>query len=235
MKQTKPQSVSARLLKTPATSLGRGGRRAQKNFELILQSDDYFASASSKSKTSDHTLDKLKNSRLPHDQLIKLLANMELSSEHKKAVKALNEDHKLNFDKWLTLFDEGFTVLLHGVGSKRNLLQAFHKEKLAKQHVIVINGFYPSLTIKDILDTILSMIELSCTGSPHEVVNAIEEEMKSIPALNLFMIVHNLEGSMLRNERAQSVLSSLAKIRNLHMIASIDHINTPLSEYLCNL
>lgn len=229
VKSKKPLSVSARVLKTPATSLGRG-RRGQKDFQLILRSDNYFASASSKSKTSDHTLDRLKNARLPHDQLLKLLSTMELSDEHKKSVKSLNEEHKTNFDKWLTLFDEGFTVLLHGLGSKRNLLQAFHKEKLANEHVIVINGFFPSLTIKDILDSILEILEISASGNPHEVVSAIEEEMLEIPALNLFMIVHNIEGSMLRNDRAQGVLSRLASIRNLHMIASIDHINTPLSK-----
>lgn len=218
--------MSSRVLKTPATSLR--GRKNQKDFQFVLRADDYFSTANSKAKTSDHTLDRLKNPRLPHDQLMKLLKNMELSSEHKKSVKSLNEEHKLNFDKWLTMMDEGYTVLLHGLGSKRNLLQAFHKEKLAKEHVVVVNGFFPSLTIKDVLDSILEILELSATGSPHEIVGMIEEEMKEIPALNLFLIVHNIEGSMLRNDKAQNVLSQLASIRNLHMIASIDHINTPL-------
>ena len=155
---------------------------------------------------------------------------MELSKEHKKAVRDLNNEHKTNFDKWLTLFDEGYTILLHGFGSKRNLLQAFHKEKLAEHHVIVINGFFPSLTIKDILDSIcVDLLEITAVGgNPHEIVNIIEEEMKKIPALNIILIVHNIDGTMLRNDKAQSALSRLASIRNIHMIASIDHINAPL-------
>lgn len=157
---------------------------------------------------------------------------MKLSKEHERAVKSLNEEYKTYFNKWLTLFDEGFTVLLHGFGSKRNLLQNFHKEKLAERHVIVINGFFPSLTVKDILDAIwVDLLEQSSTGgNPHETVNMIEDEMNKIPALHLFLIVHNIDGTMLRNAKAQSVLSRLASIKNLHMIGSIDHINTPLRE-----
>jgi origin recognition complex subunit 2 len=236
----KPQSVASRVLKTPsvassvAMSTNRRSTRGKSDFQYILQSDDYFTSASTKTKTSDHTLDRLKNPRLPHDQLIKLLANMELSKEHKKSVKDLNNDFKFFFDKWLTCFDEGYTILLHGFGSKRNLLQAFHKEKLANQRVLVVNGFFPSLTIKDILDNIcVDMLEMAAVaGNPHEIVSVIEEEMKEIPALNLFIIVHNIDGTMLRNDKAQSVLSRLASVRNIHMIASIDHINAPLRRFL---
>lgn len=211
----------------------RRSNRNKGDYQFFLQSDDYFSTATAKTKTSDHTLDRLKNPRLPHDQLIKLLSNMELSKEHKKAVKDLNNEHKTNFGKWLTLFDEGYTILLHGLGSKRNLLQTFHKEKLADQHVMVVNGFFPSLTIKDILDNIwIDLLEMTAVGgNPHEIVNLIEEEMKKIPALNIFLIVHNIDGTMLRNDKAQSVLSRLASIRNIHMIASIDHINAPLCKF----
>jgi origin recognition complex subunit 2 len=231
----KTQSVASRVLKTPSVSISTASttRRSARNkgdYQYILQSDDYFSSATSKTKTSDHTLDRLKNPRLPHDQLIKLLSNMKLSKEHETAVKELNEEYKNNFGKWLTLFDEGYTVLLHGLGSKRNLLQAFHKEKLADQHVIVINGFFPSLTFKDILDSIaVDILELSASGAnPHEIINAIEAEMSEIPTFHLFLIVHNIDGTMLRNDKAQSVLSRLAGLKNVHMIASIDHINAPL-------
>ncbi|CAO1429602.1 unnamed protein product [Diamesa serratosioi] len=227
----KPQSLAVRLLKTPSVATSNAIRRsARTQQQFILQSDDYFSTQTTKSKTSDHTLDRLKTPRLPHDQLIKLLSNMELSKDHENAIKDLNDEYKLHFDRWLTLFDEGYTVLLFGLGSKRNILQAFHKEKIANQHVLVINGFFPSLTIKDILDGITTdILEITSTsGNPHEVVKAIEDEMKSIPALHIFLIIHNLDGTMLRNKRAQNVLSRLASIERIHMIASIDHLNAPL-------
>lgn len=235
----KAQSVASRVLKTPSVALTttapltRLRSRNAGDSQYVLRSDDYFSTAASKTKTSDHTLDRLKNPRLPHDQLIKLLANMQLSKEHEQAVKDLNDEHKMNFEKWLLLFDEGYTILLHGFGSKRNLLQAFHKEKLADEHVIVVNGFFPSLTIKDILDNIwMDILENSSVGgNPHEIVHMIEKDMKRYPALHLFLIIHNIDGVMLRNSKAQSVLSRLASIKNLHVIASIDHINTPLRKF----
>lgn len=201
----------------------------------MLQPDDYFSTAASKTKTSNHTLDRLKNPRLQHDQIIGLLSNMTLSTEHEQAIKDINEEYKSYFDKWLTLFDRGYTIILHGLGSKRNLLKNFHKEKLAKQHVIVINGFFPSLTIKDILDSIwVDILEMPpATGNPTELVRMIETEMKEVQ-INLFLVIHNIEGTMMRNDKAQSILSRLATIKNLHMICSIDHINAPLRK-LCNL
>lgn len=234
----KAQSVAARVLKTPSvaslkTPTTRRSARNKGDDAFVLQPDDYFTKASTKTKTSDHTLDRLKNPRLPHDQLIKLMSNMKLSKEHEQAVKSLNDEHKLNFDNWLTLFDEGYTILLHGFGSKRNLLHNFHQEKLGNRHVIVINGFFPSLTIKDILDSIwVNLLEMPVAGgNPHEIVNMIEAEMKQIPALHIFLIIHNIDGTMLRNDKAQSVLSRLANVKNIHMIASIDHINTPLCKF----
>ena len=43
-----------------------------------------------------------------------------------------------------------------------------------------------------------------------------------------YIIVHNIDGKALRSVHAQTVLSLLADIPNVHMIASIDHILAPL-------
>ncbi|PRD20652.1 UNVERIFIED_CONTAM: orc2 [Trichonephila clavipes] len=44
----------------------------------------------------------------------------------------------------------------------------------------------------------------------------------------LYLIFHNLDGMSLRNMKTQMLLSSLAAIPNIHFVASIDHINSPL-------
>lgn len=126
--------------------------------------------------------------------------------------------------------NEGYNILLYGLGSKRNLLQTFYQEHLSNQNVIIINGFFPSLTIKEILATITNdILELeSVSGSVHDVVNIIEEELSLVTHFHLFLIIHNIDGNMLRNSKSQEVLSRLSKIPNIHLIASIDHINTPL-------
>ncbi|XP_058832709.1 origin recognition complex subunit 2 [Topomyia yanbarensis] len=211
----------------------RTRNRGQKKTDLqyVLQSDDYFATHSnSKVITSDHTLDRLNTPRLPHDQLFRLLRELRGSTEHEKSIQELHEEYESYFAKWLFLMNEGFNILLYGLGSKRNLLQAFHRKVLANQPVIVINGFFPTLTVKDVLDAITGdILDLNVhSGNFHELVDIIEEEYGYLPDTHLFLIVHNLDGTMLRNSKAQNVLARLAKIDNIHLLASIDHINTPL-------
>ncbi|XP_053681620.1 origin recognition complex subunit 2 [Sabethes cyaneus] len=209
----------------------RGRKKTAAELQYVLQSDDYFSThSSSKVVTSDHTLDRLNTPRLPHDQLFRLLRELRGSSEHEKAIQELHEEYESYFAKWLYLMNEGFNILLYGLGSKRNLLQSFHRKILASQPVIVINGFFPTLTIKDVLDAITGdVLDLNVSsGNFHELVDIIEEEFSYLPTTHLFLIVHNLDGTMLRNGKAQNVLARLANIDNIHLLASIDHINTPL-------
>ncbi|XP_022214784.1 origin recognition complex subunit 2 [Drosophila obscura] len=219
------------LPKTPSAARLRQSARAKKSNEFVPESEGYFHShASSKILTSDHTLDRLKNPRLAADRLFSLLSEMKVSAEHETAINAIMEEYRSYFPKWMCILNEGFNLLLYGLGSKRQLLQSFHHEVLSHQTVLVVNGFFPSLTIKDMLDSITSEIldaGISPTN-PHEAVDMIEEEFALIPETHLFLIVHNLDGAMLRNVKAQAILSRLARVSNIHLLASIDHINTPL-------
>lgn len=222
----------------PSTPVPSGQRvssriqsRRKANLDYVLQSDDYFTShGSSKVVTSDSTLDRLKTPRLPHDQLFRLLKELQGSKEHQNAIKKLHEEYDSYFTKWLLLMNEGYNILLYGLGSKRNLLQSFHSKMLADKPVIVVNGFFPTLTIKDILEAITGdILDLNVhSANFHELVDIIEEEFSYLPDTHLFLIVHNLDGTMLRNNKAQNILARLAKIDNIHLLASIDHINTPL-------
>ncbi|KAL5275080.1 ORC2 family protein [Megaselia abdita] len=221
-----PETPTSKVLKTK--SLRKNTRATQ---DYIPESDEYFQTHhSNKFVTSDHTLERLKNPRLPADRLFSLLSELKVSPEHEEAVSNIIDEYKTYFTKWLYLLNEGFNILLYGLGSKRNLLQEFHREVLSNQNVIIINGFFPSLTIKDILTSISNdVLDLSSvTGSPHDVVNMIEEELSYLPESHIYLIVHNIDGAMLRNSKSQEILSRLAKIPNIHFIASIDHINTPL-------
>lgn len=219
------------LPKTPSVSRTRRSAARKINAEYVPESDGYFTTHSSnKIHTSDHTLDRLKNPRLPADKLFSLLASMTLSKEHEKAISGMMDEYKTYFSKWMYILNEGFNILLYGLGSKRNLLQRFHHEVLSKQTVLVVNGFFPSLTIKDILESITNeILDVGASpANPHEAVDIIEEEFALIPGTHLYLIVHNIDGTMLRNSKAQEILSRLATVPNIHLLASIDHINTPL-------
>jgi len=52
------------------------------------------------------------------------------------------------------------------------------------------------------------------------------------PDLHVYLLIHNIDGPMLRGEKAQSALGQLASLPNLHLVASLDHINAPLGESL---
>jgi hypothetical protein len=44
----------------------------------------------------------------------------------------------------------------------------------------------------------------------------------------VFLIVYNIDGVVLRDLKRQDVLSKLANLPNLHLIATVDHVNSPL-------
>lgn len=208
--------------------------RKKSTSQYIIKTDDYFLNHSNKKiLTSNHTLDKLDTPRLPQDELQKLLKQTKISEEHRKMMKNLKEANELQFQKWLHLLYENFNVLLYGLGSKRKLLEQFQKEYLQNVPVIVVNGFFPSISIKDILDSILlNILEAKEGGSGlFEACEIVEQKFNIYSDLHLFIIIHNIEGDMLRNNKCQNVLARLADIRNIHLIATIDHINAPLSKY----
>lgn len=63
-------------------------------------------------------------------------------------------------------FREGYSLLLHGVGSKRNLINDFHNEIIADHPTLIINGFFPSLTLKDVSEPMkLNMCVCVCVCS----------------------------------------------------------------------
>lgn len=53
------------------------------------------------------------------------------------------------------------------------------------------------------------------------------------PDRHVYLLIHNIDGPMLRGEKTQSALGQLASLPNLHLVASIDHINAPLGRCLC--
>lgn len=54
------------------------------------------------------------------------------------------------FEKWFFFLAEGFNILLQGAGSKRSLIENFRVKCLSDYDTLVINGFFPSLSIKQV-------------------------------------------------------------------------------------
>ncbi|XP_037978290.2 origin recognition complex subunit 2 isoform X1 [Plutella xylostella] len=210
----------------------RGRRAPQRNknkdSEYIVTPDNYFMMNSSKKiVTSDHTLERLKNFNLNDN--MEQQQDILMSAEHRLKVTELNTYYEQLFDKWLYVLSENYNIVLYGVGSKRSVLHRFQEQMLQDYPCIVVNGFFPSLTMKNILESIvIDLLEYTHVPSNiGDVVNLIDTQLTE-NGIELFLIIHNIDGAMLRNSKAQAMLACLSQIRNVHTLASIDHINAPL-------
>ncbi|XP_043601257.1 origin recognition complex subunit 2 [Bombus pyrosoma] len=197
--------------------------------DFHMQTDEYFATQSEKVVTSDRTLEHLRNSRLTKEKLEKLLANQShVSLQHKKNIYSVTNNYSTLFPMWYFIMEQGYTVLLYGLGSKRCLINDFYKS-ISYHPSLVVNGFFPSLTMKDILDgIIIDLLELSCPSNTTECIDLIEKTLRKNPKDRLYLLIHNIDGMMLRSNKAQDLLSCLANIPNICVLASVDHINAPL-------
>lgn len=214
-----PSEASQTPGKTPS-------KRGKKKSNLV---EEYFeAHSSSKVLTSDRTLQKLQTPKLDQETLRKLLDQS--PSAFANDLQNLTEKHEALFYKWMLQLHLGFNIILFGLGSKRNLLEKFRKTLLQDSLHIVINGFFPSITIKSILNSITEEA-LGYPGtfrSPLDQLNFIVQKFKEEPSLELYLLIHNLDSHMLRGDKSQQVLGQLASISNIHLLASIDHLNAPL-------
>lgn len=208
-----------------STKKVNANRRNQLSFHQLISISLHFAQV----KTSDHTLDKLKSSALQYDDIFAMLRKIELSDEHRIATSEMVQEHSQNFASWMLQLSKGFNIIIYGVGSKQCVLQQFC-ETYPDRPYIIVNGFFPTMTVKDILNAIRTdILSISTnTRTDHEIVDGIAVAFKRSPKTHLFLVIHNIDGPMLRKIKDQHILSRLAKIPNIHLLASVDHINAPL-------
>nr|XP_020748338.1 origin recognition complex subunit 2 isoform X1 [Odocoileus virginianus texanus]XP_020748339.1 origin recognition complex subunit 2 isoform X1 [Odocoileus virginianus texanus] len=220
--QAQSRVVSAPVCKeTPSKKMKR-----EKTSHLV---EEYFeAHSSSKVLTSDRTLQKLKRAKLDQQTLRNLLSKV--SPSFSDELKQLNQQHEQLFHKWMLQLHLGFNIVLYGLGSKRDLLERFRTTMLQDCIHIVINGFFPGISVKSILNSITEEI-LDHMGTFRSVLDQLEwitNKFKEDSSLELFLLIHNLDSQMLRGDKSQQIIGQLSSLRNIYLIASIDHLNAPL-------
>ncbi|KAF9174986.1 Origin recognition complex subunit 2 [Mortierella sp. AD011] len=200
----------------------------QKSFfeEDEMGAERYFQDLYQKSKTSNNTLSKLPT--LEHADFIQAIKRA--PAKHAKEMEMLMLLYEEQFPQWYFELMSGFNLLIYGYGSKRSLLTKFATSILTDAPLIIVNGYFPTLTIKEILDKI-NTAALQYSGP----VGTLQEQIALIHAYftqpdrsvkKLYLLIHNIDGSSLRSEKIQSALSLLASCPQIHLIASMDHINT---------
>ncbi|KAI2658934.1 Origin recognition complex subunit 2 [Labeo rohita] len=209
---------AAALYKTPS-------KKGKKAAESDLVEEYFEAHSSSKVLTSDRTLQKLQTPKLDRETLLSLLGNN--PPRFAEDIKQLNAKHEKNFNQWMLQLQlsvcvsvcfMGFNILIFGLGSKKLLLEKFRTSKLSDyDHVVILN----SLTC-DVFG------HEGTFRNPADQIDFISKTLREDPTNHVFLIINNIDGPMLRGDRNQQALGQLAALPNMHLLASIDHINAPL-------
>lgn len=174
----------------------------------------------------------------------KSLADLELPGmdEYEKIMKRLNEKnqkwrdkilqkYRKDWPKWRQSLLSGFNLLFSGVGSKKRFLQKFSSEMLELEGpVVLINGYFPKITVKMILNTLSATLKIGGSSDSYKHAEMICEAMNLKDAVvpRLFVHLNNIDGKPLGQRESQQVLSRLAVHPKIHFLASIDHLNAPL-------
>lgn len=175
---------------------------------------------------------------------------------HKSSRICLKKYQTELFPQYCFEVTQGFSLLFYGIGSKRKFLEDFVLNYLSPKlylqqyecnnneleiegiPCIIINGYNPSCNYRDIFQSI-SNVMLSEELAKSETkywnnhvslqTNRMIEHYKDMPwEIKLIILVHNLDGPALRKDPFQNMLSSLALIKQISIVTSVDHIQSPL-------
>lgn len=201
--------------------------------------DVYFSHANRKLHISKHVLSALVEP-LSKDEYKTLIARSDSANRHTREIGRLNAEHTKWFGQYAVELAQGFNLCFYGYGSKRATINAFAQSRCATRgHVVVINGYIPSLRVKDILgaieqvpgladpDTNASVGAGAGTGIEGQT-KRIYDFFRSTDTPALYLIVHNIDAPALRNAKARAVFATLALHPRIHLVASVDSIHAPL-------
>lgn len=188
----------------------------------------FFQNRAGANKTSTNSLPS--NILLNHDDF---RTHIEAYQDpHELDIRRLQNLHHRGFDQWVFELEQGFNICLYGYGSKRSLAMSFaehlyhQSEKPPK--IIVINGYTPGLTIRDVLTTVAAQTLPKSTKPPAQpaaLLDLIMSTLTTRPA-PLTLVIHSLDHPNLR--KSQPLLARLAAHASISLLATCDTPNYAL-------
>jgi hypothetical protein len=100
------------------------------------------------------------------------------------------------------------------------------------RHALEQAEFIRNLYQSTILTLLMLLLLLSCLSL---LLSPFVSSDKDVQAKPLHLIVHNIDGPMLRNDIAQTALSTLASAPGIRVLASTDHVNASLRTLLADV
>jgi origin recognition complex subunit 2 len=125
-----------------------------------------------------------------------------------------------------------------GLGSKKLLLQEFASEWLVDGPLVVVNGYHANLNMRQIVGAIwqacasrrskTSSVGRDLVASIHALGAMLA--LPSTPVPHIYLMVHSIDSKPLRSRssasyQSQTLLAMLAAIPQIHVVASVDHVN----------
>ncbi|EDQ87772.1 uncharacterized protein MONBRDRAFT_26897 [Monosiga brevicollis MX1] len=234
-KRAKRTSSAAKSATTPsAAAIAARASTQEENDEGSHARDDadeYFEQHHGRGQTtSDATLADTSLMKLKEHDVEAALQRV--PDEWTSQREALRLRHEKRFHLWASRLQAGFNLLFYGVGSKKELLTLFAERHLRHRDIVSINGFFPSMSIKQVLDVICER-HLGYQGRFRSALEQLDFIAATLASSEenvapMTLLIHNIDGLMLRNDLAQTILSGLAALPSVSLVASIDHVNAPL-------
>jgi len=192
----------------------------------------FFQNRTGANKTSSNTLPAqlLQN----HEDY---LANIQAYKDpHASDISRLKQYHRRGYDQWMYELDEGFNICLYGYGSKRELALDFAEYMYAQSEkppkIVVVNGYSPGLTIRDVLTMLATLILPKTTKMPAQPQSLLELITATLsakpPQQSITVLINSFDHLNLRRPATQALLAQLAAHPSIRFIASCDTPNFPL-------
>ena len=81
---------------------------------------------------------------------------------------------------------EGFSVLFYGFGSKRRLLEGLAREHFTDGGVVAFNGFVPTLTAREVLTRVATLLRTPRSSAHHAHTSASDRAFSSCSCMFLY-------------------------------------------------
>ena len=131
-----------------------------------------------------------------------------IESNHLDKLK-LRTSYQLQYKQWKLLLHRGYNLLYYGIGSKKSILTEFAKEMLYDGHVIILNGYYPTINIKYFLKLILE----HDVNYHHKYMNTINDQLEYLAKNYPKRQVNNM---MISNSMSMSINKTNSRTLSLN-------------------
>lgn len=240
-----PETPSKRGRGRPKGSGKVGRPRKQRSptppTELPPHEEYFWQNRPAGTKTSNNTLSA--QSLLNHDEYFQSIQSYQ--DRHQSEMDFLWKLHGRAYDQWIFELDEGFNICLYGYGSKRIITERFtahlyhslldrapYKGTKKTPKIVVVNGYSPGTTIKELLVTIASAVvpaSVKLPNQPTMLLDFILDYLTNTPPSHpVPVILNSIDSTYLRKTPVPSMLARLAAHPSINLICTADTPNFPL-------